>query len=165
MKFKKFVKSLASSGIIYEHGVFKERWLASPSAFMLIPAGTRSVTSAGISDMPENIGKMIEQIGNTQLATLTKAVMPYADGAIKDCVRIFTVSSGDISIAISNDDWSLIEKSDFCEILYAYDDNENAFVAKALLVKNYPQMPDDDDLLVGIIFPVDYENKEEEHNG
>ena len=30
--------------------------------------------------------------------------------------------------------------------------------AKALLVKQYPQMPDDDDLLVGVIFPVEYEN-------
>ena len=36
MKFEKFVKSLASSGVIYERGM-SERWLASPSVCMLIP--------------------------------------------------------------------------------------------------------------------------------
>lgn len=51
MKFEKFVKSLASNGVIYERDT-EERWLASPSCFMLIPVGTRSVTSVGIADMP-----------------------------------------------------------------------------------------------------------------
>ena len=33
----------------------------------------------------------------------------------------------------------------------------NSTVAKALLVKRYPELPDDDDELVGIIFPVNNE--------
>lgn len=154
MKFEKFIKSLASSGVIYERKAEQERWLASPSVFMLIPIGTRSVTAVAIQEMPMAIDKMIDQIGHTDYAELTEAIMPFADGGIKDCVRVFKTRSGDISIKISNDDWSLIEKSDFCEILYAYDVDTNSSVAKALLVKRYPELPDDDDELVGIIFPI-----------
>ena len=46
MKFEKFVKSLASSGVIYKRGVddlpFADRWLASPSVFMKIPVTVKS---------------------------------------------------------------------------------------------------------------------------
>lgn len=154
MKFKKFVKSLASSGIIYKRNF--EHWLASPSVFMLIPDTVKSVTAAAIQDMPEPIERMISQVGCTCPAELSKAIMPYPDGKSRDCVRIF--SGDNVSIAISNDNWSLIEKSDFCEILYAYDIDSGNAEAKALLVKQYPLMSDDDDLLVGVIFPVDYEN-------
>ena len=56
MKFEKFVKSLASSGVIYKRGVddlpFADRWLASPSVFMLIPPTVRSVTAEAIQDNP-----------------------------------------------------------------------------------------------------------------
>lgn len=157
MKFKKFVKSLASDGVIYECG--GERWLASPSALMHIPYTIRSVTGVSIQPMPEAIEKMIYQVDCTQLATLAKALMRYADGGIKDCVRVFSTADTTLTIAISNDDWSLIEKSDFCEILYSYDIYDidaGKATAKALLVKNYPFNPDDDDELVGIIFPTDY---------
>lgn len=157
MKFEKFVKSLASTGIIYEQGILKERWLASPSAFMLIPAGVRSVTAAAIQPMPEAISKMIDQIGCTEYAELTGAIMPFPDGGIKDCVRVFTTRDKTMSINISNDDWTLIEKSDFCEILYTYEAETETTTVKALLVKRYPDMPDDDDELVGIIFPINYE--------
>lgn len=153
MKFEKFVKSLASTGIIYNRGEF-ERWLASPSVFMLIPLTVRSITAAAIQEMPKPIDKMIEQIGHTEYAELSEAIMPFPDGGIKDCVRVFKTKTGDISVKISNDDWSLIEKSDLCEILYAYDIDTNTTVGKALLVKRYPDLPDDEDELVGIIFPV-----------
>lgn len=164
MKFEKFVKSLASSGIIYERDLtgaefIKERWLASPSVFMHIPDGTHSVTSAGIQDMPPAIEKIIGQIGHTDYAVLTKAVMPYPDSAIKDCIRIFTTKDGQINLPISNDDWSLIEKTDVCEILFTYDVDTNTYEGKALLVKQYPTSPGDDDLeLVGIIFPLNLGN-------
>lgn len=154
MKFKKFVKSLASDGIIYEYG--GDRWLASLSALMLIPYTVRSVTGMSIQPMPEAIAKMISQVGCTQFGTLTKALMPEPDGGIKDCVRVFSTADTTLSIPVSNDDWSLIEKSDFCEILYSYDIDTGKPVAKALLVKNYPFNPDDDDELVGIIFPTEY---------
>ena len=158
MKFEKFVKTLGSNGVIYERDG-DERWLASPSCFMLIPPGTRSVTSVGVQAMPPAIDQMIDQIGHTSPATLTKAIMPYADGGIKDCVRVFTNQAGDLSIPISHEDWSLIEKSDFCEILYEYDSETEATTVKALLVKTYPKFPDDEDELVGIIFPVTMEQE------
>lgn len=158
MKFEKFVKTLASSGVIYQRGVedlpFADRWLASPTAMMLIPTTVKSVTAAAIQNMPTAISKMIDQIGHTEYAELTEAIMPYPDGKIKDCIRVFKTKDGTISLKISNDDWSLIEKSDLCEILYAYDIDTNTSVGKALLVKRYPKLPDDDDELVGIIFPV-----------
>lgn len=161
MKFKNFVKSLASSGVIYKRGIedlpFADRWLASPTAMMLIPTTVKSVTAAAIQDMPQTIDKMIDQIGHTDYAVLSEAIMPYPDGGIKDCIRVFKTKDGTLSIKISNDDWSLIEKSDLCEILYAYDIDTNSTVAKALLVKRYPELPDDDDELVGIIFPVNNE--------
>lgn len=64
-----------------------------------------------------------------------------------------------MTLPITNDDWSLIEKSDFCEILYAYDLESDKSVPKALLVKQYakyPKYPNDEDQLVGIIFPCEY---------
>ena len=100
---------------------------------------------------------MIDQIGHTEYAELAEAIMPFPDGGIKDCIRVFKTKDGTISIKISNDDWSLIEKSDLCEILYAYDLDTNSTVAKALLVKQYPELPDDEEELVGIIFPVNLE--------
>lgn len=154
MKFEKFVKTLASSGIIYERGIFKERWLASYTALMLIPIGTHSVTGISIQEMPKVIDEMVNENGCTEPVILHKAVMPYADGKIKDCVRIFANDLSDISVPISNDDWSLIEKNDYTEALYTYVDGKPE--VKALLVKNYPQFSEDDMELVGIIFPTEY---------
>ena len=152
MKFEKFVKSLASTGTIYERPN-GDRWLASPTVFMLIPPGTKSITGVGIHPMPDNIEKIIDQIGHTEEATLVKAVMPFANGGIKDCLRVFETRDGSIHCTISNDDWSLIEKSDMTFIKFAYDLDVNKNVAKALLVWVYPPIPDDEDELVGIIFP------------
>ena len=158
MKFKNFVKSLASSGVIYNRGVeelpLADRWLASPTAMMLIPPSVRSVTAAAIQEMPQGISKMLDQIGHTDYAVLSKAIMPYPDGAIKDCVRVYKTQAGDISVKISNDDWKLIEKTDTCEILYAYDIDTTTNVGKALLVKSFPVLPGDEEELVGIIFPI-----------
>ena len=158
MKFKNFVKSLASSGVIYNRGVeelpLADRWLASPTAMMLIPPSVRSVTAAAIQEMPQGISKMLDQIGHTDYAVLSEAIMPYPDGAIKDCVRVYKTQAGDISVKISNDDWKLIEKTDTCEILYVYDIDTNTNVGKALLVKSFPVLPGDEEELVGIIFPI-----------
>ena len=151
MKFEKFVKSLASTGTIYER-TNGDRWLASPTVFMLIPANTKSITGVAILPMPENIEKMIYQLGHTDDAKLVQAVMPFPDGGIKDCLRVFETADA-IRCVISNDDWSLIERSDMTRIKYSYDLDQNKNVAKALLVSIYPQVPDDEDELVGIIFP------------
>lgn len=152
MKFEKFVKSLASTGTIYERKN-GERWLASPTVFMLIPPTTKSVTATGIYEMPEAIDKMIDQLGHKSEAKLVKAVMPFPDGGIKDCVRVYQTLDGTISCAVANDDWSLIEKADLTEILHSYNIDTGKQEAKALLVKVYPPVPDDEDELVGIIFP------------
>lgn len=100
MKFKNFVKSLASSGVIYNRGVeelpLADRWLASPTAMMLIPPSVRSVTAAAIQEMPQGISKMLDQIGHTDYAVLSEAIMPYPDGAIKDCVRVYKTQAGDM---------------------------------------------------------------------
>lgn len=152
MKFEKFVKSLASTGTIYERPN-GDRWLASPTAFMLIPPNTKSITGVGIHPMPENIEKIIDQIGHAEEALLVKAVMPIPNGAIRDYLRVFETRDGSIRCVISNDDWSLLDKSDMTYIKYSYDLDETRNVAKALLVRVYPAVPDDEDELVGIIFP------------
>lgn len=161
MKFNKFVKSLASDGIVYNRNEedlpFVDRWLASNSVFMLIPNNIRSVTARTIQDMPETVDRLISQIGCTQEAELKRAIMPFPEAKIKDCIRVFSTADNEISIPITNEDWSLIEKTDFCEILYAYNLDEDTVEAKALLVKQYPETPDEKEKLVGIIFPADYE--------
>lgn len=92
MKFEKFVKSLASSGVIYNQQIgdlpINDRWLASPSVFMKIPVTVKSVTAAAIQEMPKAISKMIDQIGHTEYAELAEAIMPFPDGGIKDCIRV-----------------------------------------------------------------------------
>lgn len=92
MKFKNFVKSLASSGVIYKRGIedlpFADRWLASSSAMMLIPTTVKSVTAAAIQDMPQAIDKMIDQIGHTDYAVLSEAIMPYVNRIGKLTVSI-----------------------------------------------------------------------------
>lgn len=153
MKFSKFAKSLVpDGGAIYEY--MGNRWLASPSVLMSIPEGIRSVTGYSDEKMPEAISRLISQIGPTVDAMLVKAIMPKPDCAIKDCVRIYASVDQSLELPITNDDWSLIEKSDFCEILYAYDLDRDRGVPKALLVKQYSPVPDDEDKLVGIIFPI-----------
>lgn len=152
MRFKKFVKTLASTGTIYERAN-GDRWLASTTVFMRIPVNTKSITGVGIYPMPDNIEKMIYQIGHTEEAVLVEAIMPIPNGGIKDCLRVFETCNSTIQCIISNDDWSLIEKSDMPYIKYSYDLDENRYVAKALLVKTYPVVPGDEDELVGIIFP------------
>jgi hypothetical protein len=97
---------------------------------------------------------MISQIGHCDSAKLVEAIMPYPDGGIKDCLRVFQTYDGTIPCIISNSDWSLLEKSDMVEIKYTYDIDSTKNVAKALMVKTYPLTPtNDEDELVGIIFP------------
>lgn len=49
MKFTKFVKSLASEGVIYEtNQILEKRWLASVSVLMAIPDTVRSVTASDL---------------------------------------------------------------------------------------------------------------------
>ena len=136
MKFTKFVKSLASEGVIYEtNQILEKRWLASVSVLMAIPDTVRSVTASDIKEAPETIKRIINGIGNTVDATLEKAVMPIADGKIKDCLRVYQSEDGGISLPICN-----------------YE-NDNP-IPDALLIKKAGMIPTDDYELVGIIFPI-----------
>lgn len=159
MNFKKFVKSLGLSGVVYERN--GERWLASSSVIMRIPDILPSVTCIDIKPMPEPFEEIIRRMGIPSVsAHLSEALMPFPDGGISDCIRVFSGDTTVSTIQISNADWSLLEKSDFCEIYYSLDTWED----KALLVKNYPENPSDDDVLVGIILPVVTRYSKEERN-
>lgn len=154
MKFTKFVKSLASEGVIYESNpLVEKRWLASSSVLMAIPDTVRSVTASDIKEAPETIKRIINGVGSSVDAVLAKAVMPIADGKIKDCVRIYSSEDGTISLSISNDDYGLIEKSDITEILYRYNSDTTDIIPEALLIKKPGAVSADDYELVGIIFP------------
>lgn len=99
MKFQKFVKALGSDGIVYnrKNG---ERWLASDKVFMKIPEDIRSVTCTEVADMPEFVENIINYDSFTDPCDLHKAVMPYADGVIKDCVRIYATEGAQNKVAI-----------------------------------------------------------------
>ena len=152
MKFKKFAKDQATCGLIYERKN-GERWLASESVLMLIPEGVQSVTGMDIQPMPEVFERMVHQVGNTIEASLVEAIMPEADGGIKDCLRVYSTDNCSARLPIRNADWTLIEKKDECEILVRYD-LTHGYEPKALLVKQWPTTPVDQMELIGIILPV-----------
>ena len=153
MRFEKFVKSLGSTGTIYEREN-GDRWLASGDVYMLIPPTIESIAGTKIAAMPKNVEKMILAETHTTPAQLTAAYMPVPSGGIKDCQREFRSAAEDLPIRIANDGFALLDKTDIIEIFYTYDLEHDTQDAKALFVKNYPLVPDDPDKLVGIIFPI-----------
>lgn len=102
MKFKKFVKSLGADGILYvrENG---DRWLSSGSIFMKVPEDIRTVTACDSASMLSLIENIINYDTFSQPCELVEAVMPVADGVIKDCVRIFATENSIDKTAICND--------------------------------------------------------------
>ena len=102
MKFKKFVKSLGADGILYvrENG---DRWLSSGSIFMKVPEDIRTVTACDSASMLSLIENIINYDSFSQPCELVEAVMPVADGVIKDCVRIFATENGIDKTAVCND--------------------------------------------------------------
>lgn len=150
MKFQKFVKALGSDGIVYnrKNG---ERWLASDKVFMKIPEDIRSVTCTEVADMPE----FVENIINCDLH---KAVMPYADGVIKDCVRIYATEGAQNKVAIDNSAYALIERKDIVEMFVKYNAEEETSEGKALVIKRPAKFSSaEDEEVLGLIFPTDYE--------
>ena len=109
MKFKKFVKSLGADGILYvrENG---DRWLSSGSIFMKVPEDIRTVTACDSASMLSLIENIINYDTFSQPCELVEAVMPVADGVIKDCVRIFATENSIDKTAICNDGYALIER-------------------------------------------------------
>lgn len=127
MKFKKFVKSLGADGILYvrENG---DRWLSSGSIFMKVPEDIRTVTACDSASMLPLIENIINYDTFSQPCELVEAVMPVADGVIKDCVRIFATENGIDKTAICNDGYALIERGDIVEMFV--DEKISALVIK-----------------------------------
>lgn len=127
MKFKKFVKSLGADGILYvrENG---DRWLSARSIFMKVPESIRTVTACDSASMLPLIENIINYDSFSQPCELIEAVMPVADGAIKDCVRIFATKNGIDKTAICNAGYALIERGDIVEMFV--DEKISALVIK-----------------------------------
>lgn len=152
MKFEKFLKSLGGHGVIYTKGT--DRWLASTTVLAKIPDNMVGVIAEKIVKMPENLKAFIDNDINNDPCDLVRAVMPIANGGIKDCIRIYADESGNIRIPIANDEHALIDRSDIKEINRSYDSVEKTFTPKALVVREYTADPEEDPQIVGIIFPV-----------
>lgn len=155
MKFQKFVKSLGSDSIVYnrKNG---ERWLASERVFMKIPEDIHSVTCADIADMPDFAENIINYDSFTDPCDLHKAVMPYADGVIKDCVRIYATDNTQNTVAIDNTSYALIERKDIVEMFVKYNAENETSEGKALVIKRSKNFSSDEEV-IGLIFPTDYE--------
>lgn len=155
MKFQKFVKALGSDGIVFnrKNG---ERWLASDRVFMKIPEDIRSITASEITDMPDSVESIINFDSFTDPCELHKAVMPYADGVIKDCVRIYATENALNTVAIDNSSYALIERKDIVEMFCKYNSDDETSEGKALVIKRPSDFTSDEEV-VGLIFPTDYE--------
>lgn len=146
MKFKKFVKSLRADGILYvrENG---DRWLSSGSIFMKVPEDIRTVTACDSTSMFSLIENIINYDSFSQPCELVEAVMPVADGVIKDCVRIFVTENGIDKTAICNDGYALIERGDIVEM---FVDEK----ISALVIKRPVDLVDEE--IVGVILRTEY---------
>lgn len=146
MKFKKFVKSLGADGILYvrENG---DRWLSSGSIFMKVPEDIRTVTACDSASMLSLIKNIINYDTFSQPCELVEAVMPVADGVIKDCVRIFATENGIDKTAICNDGYALIERGDIVEM---FVDEK----ISALVIKRPVDLVDEE--IVGVILRTEY---------
>lgn len=154
MKFQKFVKSIGAEGVVYVRNN-GERWLAAQDVFMKIPEDIQSITAKAITEMPEGIENIIKCDCFSDPCELYKAIMPYADGAIKDCVRIFATANHQCEIAISNTAYALIERKDVVEMYSKFNSETECSDAKALFIKRFPVGEDEE--TVGVIFPTDWE--------
>lgn len=150
MKFQKFVKSIGTEGIVYvrKNG---ERWLASQDVFMKIPDDIQSITASEVKEMPDTIESIINSDYFTDHCELHDAIMTCADGAIKDCVRIYATQNALCKMPISNSAYSLIEKKDVVEMHIKFDSDTEEQVAKALFIKRFPVGEDEE--TIGVIFP------------
>lgn len=100
MKFQKFVKSIGTEGIVYVRNN-GERWLAAQDVFMKIPEDIQSITAKSVTEMPEAIESIINCDYFSDPCELVKAIMPCADGVIKDCVRIYATANNLCEISLS----------------------------------------------------------------
>ena len=132
MKFERFVKKTMPYGETLK--VDNEAWLSNGVVAMAIPKGS------GLFGVESDKKEGLEYILNKcdwgySYAELSKALLKEADGKAKDIIRVF--SDGESEVAISNDNFSLIEKSDCC--LIANDADGKGI---ALLIGKYASVED-----------------------
>lgn len=106
--------------------------------------------------MPDFVENIINYDSFTNPCDLAKAVMPYADGVIKDCVRIYETEDRLSKVAIDNGSYALIERSDTVEMYAQFDTESETSEGKALVIKHLAGLLHDEEV-IGLIFPTDYE--------
>lgn len=158
MRFQRFVKSIGSDGIIYVRKN-DERWLASGTVFMRIPDNIKSITAKEILPMPDYVESVINYDRFTDPCKLYKAVMPTPTGAIRDCIRIYATENALNTIAICNNDYSLIEKEDQVEMYVRIDAANETTEGKALVIKEAESL--EEPITLGVILPTRYDEQED----
>lgn len=134
MKFERFCKKVMPHGITLT--VDREKWLSSGKMFVKIPdwCGPMGVESKENTVLNNFLNK--SEWGENP-AELSRAYLPDPDSKSKDIIRVF--SDVENEVAISNEQFSLIEKHDMC--LIASMEIEGKF-ATALLIGKYADIDD-----------------------
>ena len=114
---------------------------------MKVPEDIRTVTACDSTSMLSLIENIINYDSFSQPCELVEAVMPVADGVIKDCVRIFATKNGIDKTAICNDGYALIERGDIVEM---FVDEK----ISALVIKRPVDLVDEE--IVGVILRTEY---------
>lgn len=159
MKFEKFVKSIGSNGIIYIRKN-SDRWLSEGKVFMKIPEHIRSITACDIQPMPDYVDNIINRDSFTEPCYLHKALMPFSDGNIKNCVRVYATDNVIAQIAIRNDDYTLLERrKDIVEMFTKTDTTTMTTKGLALVIKetDFKETDSDETMTIGVIFPTTIE--------
>lgn len=86
---------------------------------------------------------------------LHKAVMPFPGGAIKDCIRVYATENALRKVAIRNNDFSLIEKTDIPECNSGFNNETEDYESKGLVIKRPSFISGEEPELVGVIFPAE----------
>lgn len=151
MKFEKFVKSLGVNGVIHERKN-GERWISGMWEMMKVPENVKGVMAKAIVSMPDTFEDYINYEHVSVPCYLLKALMPYGDSGIKDCIRVFKTEDNQYECGIRNNDFALIEKSDVVEMYIGTNNDTFEEEPKAILIKRLTidiKEPE----LVGLILP------------
>lgn len=84
--------------------------------------------------------------------------MPFPDGSIKDCIRVYVTENG-VELPIENDEYAFIDKHDITEINTKFVAEDESYIAQALVIRQVSKDPDEDPEIIGIIYPTTTEYK------
>ena len=111
MKFEKFLKSVGTHGEVIA-ATESEKWLVCDGVGMVIPRGVDNLLGTESKREYASIVDVISTADFDDPLTLSRAIMPRADGKASDIFRVFTTASGLDEIGITNADFGLLEKKD-----------------------------------------------------